>query len=108
MSFEEKRTWVYLVASVAAYGVYLAIMVGRGLHAPVAQVSYVPPLLWTTGASIVACTAASIVVSIASQVAVGTASPGDRRRADVRDQEISRFAEHGSRWFVVTGRPWRW
>jgi hypothetical protein len=103
MSFEEKRTWVYLVASVAAYGVYVAIVVGRTAHTPVAQVSYVPALLATTGASIAALIIASIVASIAGQVAVGTAGPGDGRRADVRDKEISRFAEHASRWCVVAG-----
>ena len=95
MSYEEKRTWVYLVASTAAYGVYLVIVLGRALHTPIAQVPYVSVLLWTTGASIVA--------SIAGRVVVETASPGDSRRADVRDKEISRFGEYASRWFVVAG-----
>ena len=91
------------MASVAAYGVYLAIVVGRTAHTPVAQVSYVPALLATTGASIVALIIASIIASIAGHVAVGTAGPRDGRRTDVRDKEISRFAEHASRWFVVAG-----
>ena len=95
MSYEEKQTWVYLVASAAGYGVYLAIVAGRALHTPLAEVPYVPPLLWTTGASIIA--------SIAGRVLAETASPGGSRRADVRDREISRFGEHASRWFVVAG-----
>lgn len=95
MSYEEKRTWVYLVACTAAYGVYPAIVLGRALHTPIAQVPYVLVLLWTTGASIVA--------SIAGHVVVETASPSDRHRADVRDKEISRFGEYASRWFVVAG-----
>ena len=52
-------------------------------------------LLWTTGASILA--------SIVGQVAVETARPSDSRRRDVRDQEIYRFGEYVSRWFVVGG-----
>ena len=34
-----KRTWVYLLSSAAAYGVYLVIVIGRTRHTPVAQVS---------------------------------------------------------------------
>ena len=83
MSYEEKGTWVYLVASAGAYVVYLAIVLGRVLSTPVAEVPYISVLLWTTGASIVA--------SIAGRVLVETARPSDSRRSDVRDKEISRF-----------------
>jgi len=95
MSYEEKGTWVYLVASAGAYLVYLAIIAGRLLSTPVAQVPYVAALLWTTGASIAA--------SIAGRVAVETARPSDSRRSDVRDREIYRFGEYASRWFLVAG-----
>jgi hypothetical protein len=95
MSYEEKRTWVYLVASAGAYGVYLAIVLGRALHTPIAQVPYVAALLWTTAGSIVASTVGGTLVE--------TVNPSDSRRSDVRDREISRFGEHASRWFVVAG-----
>ncbi len=52
VSYEEKGTWVYLVASAGAYAAYVAIILGRVLHAPVAHVPYVSVLLWTAGASI--------------------------------------------------------
>jgi hypothetical protein len=93
VSYEEKGTWVYLVTSAGAYAVYLAIILGRVLSGPVAHVPYVPALLWTTGASIVA--------SIAGRILVETASPSDSRRGDVRDREITRFGEYASRWFLV-------
>lgn len=95
MSYEEKGTWVYLVTSAGAYAVYLAIVIGRVVSTPVAQVSYVPVLLWTIGASIAA--------SIVGRVLVETARPSDSRRADVRDREIYRFGEYVSRWFLVAG-----
>ena len=95
MSYEEKRTWVYLVACTAAYAVYLAIVLGRVLSTPVAHVPYVSVLLWTTGASIAA--------SIVGRVVIETASPSDSRRVDARDKEITRFGEYASRWFVVAG-----
>jgi hypothetical protein len=95
MSYEEKGTWVYLVASVGAYVIYLVIVIGRVLSTPVAQVPYIAVLLWTTGASIVA--------TIAGRVFVETARPSQGRRADVRDQEIYRFGEYASRWLLVAG-----
>lgn len=95
MSYEDKGTWVYLVASAGAYAIYLAIVLGRVLSTPVAEVPYISLLLWTTGAS--------IVVSIAGRILIETARPSDSRRSDERDKEISRFGEHASRWFVVAG-----
>ena len=95
MSYEEKGVWVYLVASAGAYGVYLAIVLGRLQGTPAAEVSYVAALLWTT--------AASIVVSVVGRVLVETARPSDSRRSDARDREISRFGEYTSRWFIVAG-----
>jgi hypothetical protein len=95
MTYEEKGTWVYLVACTVAYAVYAAIVGARLAGTPAADVSYVAVLLWTTGASILA--------SIAGRTLVETARPSDSRRADVRDKEIDRLGQHASRWFVVAG-----
>ena len=95
MSYEEKGTWAYLVASAGAYAVYLAIILERVLRTPVAEVPYISVLLWTTGASMVASTAGRVLLE--------TASRSDSRRRDVRDKEIYRFGEYASRWFLVAG-----
>jgi hypothetical protein len=95
MSYEEKGNWVYLVAVVGAYTVYLVIVLARLQSTPVAEVSYGWVLLWTT--------VASSVTSIVGRTLVETASPSDSRRRDVRDKEIYRFGEFTSRWFVVGG-----
>ena len=95
MTYEEKGTWVYLLACTAAYAVYLAIVGPRLAGAPVADVSYVAVLLWTT--------AASILASVLGRTLVETARPSDSRRADVRDREIRQLGEYGSRWFVIAG-----
>ncbi len=95
MSYEEKGTWVYLVTSAGAYGVYLVIVLGRLASTPVAEVPYAWVLLWTTVAAVVASTVGRTLVE--------TASPSDSRRADVRDKEIYRFGEYASRWFIVAG-----
>jgi hypothetical protein len=95
MSYEEKGTWVYLVAVVGAYAVYLAIILGRLQSSPAAEVPYGWVLLWTTVASVVASTAGRTLVE--------TARPSDSHRRDVRDEEIYRYGEYVSRWFVVGG-----
>jgi hypothetical protein len=95
MSYEEKRTWIYLVACAGAYAVYVAIIAGRAAHTPLAQVPYVAPLLWTT--------LASILASMVGRMAVDTAGPRGSARSDLRDKEISRFGEYASRWFVIAG-----
>jgi hypothetical protein len=95
MSYEEKGTWVYLVAVVGAYAVYLTIILGRLQSTPVAEVPNAWVLLWTTVASVAATTAGRTLVE--------TARPSDSRRTDVRDREIHRFGEYASRWFVVGG-----
>ena len=95
MSYEEKRTWIYLVASAAAYGVYLSIVLERALRTPIAEVPYVSALLWTT--------VASMVTSMVGHTMVEIARPSDSHRRDVRDREIHRFGEYASRWFVIAG-----
>jgi hypothetical protein len=93
MSYEEKRTWVYLVTSTAGYAVYLAIVLGRLLRTPAHEVQYIAALFWTCGASIVA--------SMVGRALVEAVSHSDSHRTDVRDREIYRFGEYTSRWFLV-------
>jgi hypothetical protein len=93
MSYEEKGTWAYLVASAGSYIVYLTIVVTRLQSTPASQVQYVAVLLWTVGASIVAATVI--------RTAIETARPSESRRRDVRDKEIAQHGEHASRWFIV-------
>jgi hypothetical protein len=95
MSYEEKGVWAYLFASAGAYTAYLAIVVPRLLHTPAAHVAYLLPLLVTT--------LASVLIATVVRSALEVARPSDSSKADVRDRDIARFAEHASRWCVVGG-----
>jgi|SRR5579863_9649625 len=95
MSYEEKGTWAYLVASAGSYIVYLVIVLTRLQSTPAAQVQYVAVLLWTVAASVIASTIIRTLIE--------TARPSESRRSDVRDKEIARQGEHVSRWFVFAG-----
>ncbi len=93
MSYEEKGTWAYLVAIIATYAAYLAIVLTRLQATPASHVQYVAVLLWTSGASVIASTFIRTLIE--------TARPSESRRSDVRDKEIARHGEHASRWFII-------
>ena len=93
MTYEERRLWIYLISSAAAYLVYLAIVWSRADGTSVAHVSYISALLWTT--------VASIVVAMIGRMAVESSRSRQERRTDERDREIDRSGEYASRWFVI-------
>jgi hypothetical protein len=95
MAYEEKRAWIYAVASVVAYAIYVAIVLGRAVDTSLVHVRYVSTLLWTVGLS--------IAVQIVLSIAVSAASPRDRDRKDQRDREIGRFGEHIGQSLVIAG-----
>lgn len=95
MSYEEKGEWVYLVANVLTYGAYLTIILGRAGSTPLAEVDYVPTMLWTIGIA--------IVLTIVGRILLEIAKPSDSYKADVRDREIGRFGEYVGGTFLAIG-----
>ncbi|MHA7221781.1 hypothetical protein ACX80S_05600 [Arthrobacter sp. RHLT1-20] len=95
MSFEEKSAWVMGVLAVAAYAVYLAVVLGLSGSMPLTEVPYVAPLLWTVGGSI----AGSIVL----HTVIRTFSAKEAGKKDQRDKEIYRFGEYIGQSFLVVG-----
>jgi drug/metabolite transporter (DMT)-like permease len=95
MTLEERRAWIRLVATVAAYGGYLAVVLGRAGGRPLAEVPYAAALLWSAGAAMVG--------SVVIEVVVGTAKPVTSRVTDVRDREIGRLGDRVGLSFVVIG-----
>lgn len=96
MSYEEKGIWVYLVVSVAAYGVYMLLVLPQLLSGiPVDEIDYVPAVFWTIGGAIVA----AIVLRILVEIVV----PSGSTRGDVRDKEIDRLGERVGSAFLVIG-----
>jgi membrane glycosyltransferase len=95
MSFDEKRAWIQAVVAVCAYGIYLAIVLGRAGQTPLAEVHYVSTLLWTVGGAIVA--------GIVLHILAGLVSGKGGTRKDQRDREINRFGERVGQSLVVVG-----
>ena len=95
MTYEEKGVWVYLAVTLGAYGVYLAIVLGQLGAVPIAEIEYVPALLWTIGASIVGAIVLRILVEI-----VG---PSDGYTADARDRDLKRTGDRLGAWPLIAG-----
>jgi hypothetical protein len=86
MSYEEKGTLVYLVVSVLTYLGYVVVVLTRAGGGPVAEVSYVAPLLWSIGIS--------MGLAVVGRIALEVAKPSDSHKPDARDRDINRFGEH--------------
>ncbi|WP_405427738.1 hypothetical protein [Micromonospora sp. NBC_00617] len=95
MAFEEKRAWIMALVSVAAYGAYVLVVLGRADGDPLADVPYAGPLLTTV--------AAAIVVSIVLNIVVSIVSPEGANEKDQRDREIHRLGDHIGQSFVIVG-----
>ncbi len=94
MSFEEKSTWIYAVATVIVPGFYFANILGQLQSMPVSEISYQESMLRTV--------AVAIALLIVAHVAVAIAAPREADKSDQRDKEINRYGEYiGS--FVLYG-----
>jgi hypothetical protein len=61
MTLEERRAWSRLVAAVAAYGGYVAVVLERAGGRPLTGVPYAAALLWSIAASIAGAGAAMLM-----------------------------------------------
>jgi len=95
MTLEERRSWTYLAVAVVAYGVYVGTVVTKAASAPLADVDYVPVMLWTIGIAIVG----GIVINIGQAVF----TPRRDQTVDVRDRDIARLGDRVGQSFLVIG-----
>jgi hypothetical protein len=95
MSFEEKRAWVMVLVTVAAYAAYAVVVLTRAQGAQMTEVAYAAPLLWSIGGAIGA--------SFLLHIALSTFSPAGANEKDQRDREIHRLGQYIGQSFLVIG-----
>ncbi|MFW5884586.1 MAG: hypothetical protein ACOCVW_03815 [bacterium] len=95
MNQEERSTWVSAIVTPIAFIVYAIIILGRADGSSLAQVSYVSPMLWTVGASIVAMIAGNIVAAILAAIGTAITSPDDVDKLDRTDERDKAISKHG-------------
>jgi hypothetical protein len=95
MTHQEKRAWIMLVVSVAAYSTYAAVILSRAGGQPLPRVSYAVVLVWTV--------CASILASIVLEIGLGIVNPRASRLKDERDRRIGQLGDYAGQSFVIIG-----
>ncbi|MGN7950569.1 hypothetical protein ACTJKH_17645 [Microbacterium sp. 22215] len=97
MVYEERNAWSGLIVSAVVISAYVIIVLQQAAGRAVTEVDWLPPMLWTIGAGIVA----TIVISIVWGIIAGAKDPDGVGRSDVRDRDISRMGARVEQAFVV-------
>lgn len=116
MTAAERTVWAYLVAVVVTSGGYLALMVHRVAVQPVERISWIGPMLWTIGLSVLGTVLGVVVGTVVGAVnasrstaggcggAPGAGGPdGVEVATDVRDREIDRLGGRASTGVIGVG-----
>ncbi|KRB36703.1 hypothetical protein [Microbacterium sp. Root180] len=100
MVYEERNIWASLIVSVIGMAVYTILVLQQAAGGPLDDVDWVPLMLWTIGASIVA----AIVVSIVWGMLAGMRDPEGVGKSDQRDRDISHMSTRvGQAFLVIAG-----
>ena len=100
MVYEERNLWSSLIVSVITIAVYTVILFQQAQGGPLADVDWVPIMLWTIGISIVG----AIVVSIVWGIFAGMRDPDGVGRSDQRDRDIAHMGSRvGQAFMVIAG-----
>ena len=95
MAFLEKSNWVVLVVGVPTLLVYAALIVPQVLSKPMAEVSWVEPMIFAI--------AGFVVANILGNVVAAASNPREADKNDERDREIDRFGERVGNWLIIAG-----
>lgn len=103
MTAEERTVWVYLAVVIITSTTYFAVVTPRALSQPIEDVSWITPMLWTLGFSILGTIIGSIlgVIGGAVGLAIRGIEPKGQLEGDMRDKDIKRLGDR--RAAVVSG-----
>lgn len=100
MVYEERNIWVSLIVSIVGVGVYVVLVLQQAAGGSVAEVDWVPLMLWTIGGSI----AVAILVSIVWGILAGMRDPDGVGKSDQRDRDIAHMSTRvGQAFLVIAG-----
>ena len=98
MTAEQRSVWVYLAVVAITSTAYFAVVVPRALSQPIEDVSWITPMLWAIGVSIVGTIVGSIFGSIGGAIglAIRGIEPKGQLEGDLRDKDIKRLGDRRS------------
>src|SRR3990172_6230158 len=95
MAFLEKSNWVVLVVGVPTLLVYAALVVPQVLGKPIAEVSWVQPMVFAI--------VGFIVANVLGNVVAAVSNPAEADKNDERDREIDHIGERVGNWLIIAG-----
>ncbi len=95
MTAEERSVWVYLAVVIITSTAYFVVVIPRAVSQPIEDVSWITPMLWTLGFSIVGTIVGSIVGAIGGAIglAIRGIDPKGQLEGDMRDKDIKRLGD---------------
>jgi MFS family permease len=98
VGYVERNTWSGLIVTIAAFTVYIVVVLQQADGGSLERVDWVPIMLWTIGVSIIAV----IILTILWGIVAGMRDP-EASRTDVRDREIGRIGDRVGQAFTAMG-----
>ena len=95
MAFLEKSNWVVLVVAVPTLLLYVAMVVPKVLGRPIAEVSWVQPMI--------VAIVGFVVANVLGNVVAAASNPGEADKNDQRDREIDHLGERVGNWLMIAG-----
>jgi hypothetical protein len=95
MAFLEKSNWVVLVVGVPTLLVYLAVVLPQVLSNPIAEVSWVQPMILAI--------VGFVVANVLGNVVAAASNPSEADKNDERDREIDHVGERVGNWLIIAG-----
>jgi NADH:ubiquinone oxidoreductase subunit 6 (subunit J) len=95
MAFMEKSNWVVLVVAVPTLLLYVAMVVPQVLSRPIAEVSWVQPMIIAI--------VGFVVANVLGNVVAAASNPSEADKQDQRDREIGHYGERIGSWLVIAG-----
>jgi hypothetical protein len=95
MTFLEKSNWVVLVVAVPTLLAYGALVVPQVVGKPIAEVSWVQPMILAI--------VGFVVANVFGNVVAAAANPSEADKNDERDREIDQYGERIGNWLIVVG-----
>jgi hypothetical protein len=100
MAYEERNIWASLIVGVIGVAIYTVIVLQQAASRPVAEIDWVPVMLWTIGGSIVV----AILISIVWGILAGMRDPDGVGKSDQRDRDIAHMSTRvGQAFLVIAG-----
>ena len=95
MAFLEKSNWVVVVVAVPTLLVYAVLVLPQVLSKPIAEVSWVQPMIFAI--------VGFVVANVLGNVVAAASNPSEADKNDERDREIDHVGERVGNWLIITG-----